>query len=178
MSKKEKSLALTGMILEEPKYKAQATEEVIEGVVDELEAMLVERTKQAREYTIMVAWEAGEILRRWEKEQKINISTLVARVAMDNRISGRQMGNRKLWMAIKIYDKFPVFKKIYDTEYGENISLSKLKKMLSIPKSKTEQSVADIAVGLYEKLGLEKVKALIKELEMIVKKESKHEQGK
>lgn len=153
------------------RFALQPSEQIIESVVDELEAMLVERTKQAREYTIMVFWEAGKMMREAEKSNKVNISKLVDRVSTDNRISGRQMGARNLWMAIKIFDSYPVFEKVYSTEHGENISLTKLKKELSEPKEKKELSIEDVARRLYTRLGADKVEKLIKALQRILANE-------
>lgn len=150
------------------RYAQQPTEQIIESVVDELESMLVERTKQAREYTIMVFWEAGKMMREAEKSNRVNISKLVERVAHDNRISGRQMGERNLWMAVKIFDNYPVFEKLYSTEDGENISLSKLKKQLSEPKPKKEPSIDEIARQLYNKLGADRCVKLIKALQKVL----------
>lgn len=153
------------------RFAAQPTEQVIESVVDELEAMLVERTKQAREYTIMVFWEAGKMMREAEKSHKVNISKLVDRVSNDNRISGRQMGARNLWMAIKIHDTYPVFEKVYSTEHGENISLTKLKKELSTPKPKKEPTIEEIAQRIYTQLGPDKTEKLVKALQKILNNE-------
>jgi uncharacterized pyridoxamine 5'-phosphate oxidase family protein len=150
------------------RFATQPTEQVVESVIDELEAMLVERTKQAREYTIKVFWEAGQMMRDAEKNHKVNISALVERVGQDNRIAGRQMSRTNLWMAIKIFDTYPVFEKIYNTEHGENISLTKLKKELTEPKPKKEPTIDAIAARLFDQLGMEKTKRLIKALQDIL----------
>lgn len=152
----------------EVRFVAPPTEQIIEHVIDDLESMLVERTKQAREYNIMVFWEAGKMMRDAEKKYKVNITKLIERVAHDNRISGRQMGERNLWMALKINDTYPVFEKVFNTEYGENISLSKLKKELSTPKAKKEETLNQIAVKIYNKLGVERTQKLVKELQKIL----------
>lgn len=153
------------------RYTQIPTEQVVESVVDELETMLTERIKQSREYGIMVFWEAGKILREAEKEHRVNITNLVFRAAHDNRVGGKQMSERNLWMALKIYDKYPVFEKVYGTEHGENISLTKLKKELSVPKPKKEPSVDEIAMKLYNALGPDKTEKLIKALEKILQKD-------
>lgn len=152
----------------EQRYVKQPTDEVVGSVVEELEAMIVERGKQAREYGIKMFWEAGEMLRDAEKRYRVNISALVGRVARDNRITERHMGERNLWMAIKIFDTYPVFEKIYSTEHGENISLTKLKKELSVPRPKKEPTVDEIAIKLYEHLGPEKTSKLIKALQSLL----------
>lgn len=171
MAKKEKGKkSLITLPDGSTRFSLQPTEQIIESVVDELESMLVERTKQAREYTIMVFWEAGKMMREAEKSHKVNISKLVERVSHDNRISGRQMGERNLWMAIKIFDTYPAFEKVYSTEHGENISLTKLKKELSTPKPKKEPTIEDIALRVYNQLGPDKTEKLIKALQKLLDK--------
>lgn len=152
----------------ETRYVAPPSEQVVEHVIDELEAMLVERTKQAREYTIKVFWEAGQMMRDAEKNHRVNISALVERVAHDGRVAGRQMGKSNLWMAIKIFDSYPVFDKVYNTEHGENISLTKLKKELTTPKPKKEPSLDEVAIKLFNHYGVERTEKLIKALQKII----------
>ena len=153
----------------ETRYKVIPSENIVESVVDELEALLVQRTKEAREYTMRVFWEAGELLRQAELAHKINISSLVGRIAQDNRISGRQMGERNLWMAVKIFDSFPVFDMLYVTEHGENISLSKVKKMLTKAKPKKEKTIEEIAINLIERMGNEQAVELANTIIRLVK---------
>lgn len=114
MSKKEVANVGVGSVAE--KYKAKPTEEVVESVIQEIESMLVERVKAARENTILAMWETGEIIRKTEKDNKINVSALVTRIAIDNRLTGRQMGERNLWFSLKVFDSFPKFDKVYETE--------------------------------------------------------------
>ncbi len=156
-------------LVKSERYVQKPTDEVIDAVVDELEAMLVERTKQAREYTILVFWEAGQMMRNAEKEHKVNISSLVTSVARDNRISGRQMGERNLWMALKIHDTYPVFEKVYSTPHGENISLSKIKKELTTPRPKKEPTIEEMAMHIYEKFGTERTQLLVDALTKLIK---------
>lgn len=164
MASKDKELATR----EATRYSTIPTEQIVESVVDELEAMLVEVTKQAREYNIKVYWNTGEMLREAEKDNKINITSLVERVSHDNRISGRQMGLRNLWLAIKIFDSYPVFEKVYQTEFGENISISKIKKELTIPKPKKEATIDEMAQKLFNHLGVDKIEKLIKALQKLI----------
>lgn len=160
---KGKELAVAGEV--KAKYTAKPTEQVVESVISEIEELLVQRTKEARESTMLVAWETGQALRKAEKDHKVNISALVGRIATDNRIAGRQMGERNLWFALKFYDHFSQFNKVYETEHGENISLSKVKKMLTTPKPKKEKTIKEIAIHLVESLGVEKARKLAKEIE-------------
>ena len=155
------------------KFKNKPTEQVIESTIDELEALLVQRTKEAREDTMKIFWETGELLREKERSNKVSISGLVSRVALDNRISGRQMGERNLWFAIKFYDSFPAFGTIYETEHGENISISKVKKLLITPKPKKARTLQQIAYDLVDKLGADEALKLCGEIEEEVKRREK-----
>lgn len=152
------------------KFKEMPSEEIVESVIDELEALLVQRTKEAREYTMMVFWETGKLLREAEKSHKVNISRLVARVVSDNRIAGRQMGERNIWFAIKLYDRYSKFNDVYDTEHGENISLSKLKKMLVTPRPKKKKTLQQIAYDLVDTLGVDSAEELIEEIKEEIKR--------
>lgn len=166
--KKEGKKSVQVMADGSERYTLAPTEEVVESVIDELESMLVERTKQAREYTLMVFWEAGKMMRGAEKEHRVNISGLIGRVAHDNRISGRQMGERNLWMALKIYDTYPTFEKVYNTEHGENITVSKLKKLLTLPAPKKELGIDEVAMSLFKRYGVDDTKKLIKALQKLI----------
>ena len=159
MPKPSAELAIAGQYTERP------SEGVVETVIEEIEALLVTRTKEAREYTMMVFWETGSKLREFEKRFKVSITTLVERVAGDNRISGRQMGARNLWFALRFADTYPKFEDVYLTEFGENVSLSKVKKMLVTPKQKKEKSVEEMAHQIVQTMGVEKARALAKAIE-------------
>lgn len=159
------------VIAKESKFKAKPTEQVIESVIDELEAMLVQRTKEAREFTLRVFWEAGKMLRDAEKLNKISISGLVSRVALDNRISGRQMGERNLWFAIRVFDfSGSKFESLYNTEHGENITVSKLKKLLVTPKPKKNKTLQQMAYDIVDKLGADEAQRLCAEIEEEIKR--------
>lgn len=158
------------------KFKNKPTEQVIESTIDELEALLVTRGKEARADTMMMFWEAGQLMRNQEKANKVSISALVSRVALDNRISGKRMGERSLWFAIKFFDTYPKFELVYDTEHGENVSLSKIKKSLLTPKPKKAKTLQIVAYELVDKYGADEAQKLIVEIEAEIARRSK--QGK
>lgn len=158
------------------KFKNKPTEQVIESVIDELEALLVQRGKEARADYMLMFWETGQLMRSKEQENKVSISALVSRVALDNRISGRQMGERSLWFAIKFFDSYPTFEVVYETEHGENISLSKIRKMLLTPKPKKAKTLQVLAYELVDKLGADEAQKLIQEIEKEIARREK--QGK
>lgn len=160
----------------ESKFKAKPTEQVIETTIDELEALLVQRGKEAREDIMKISWETGNLLRTTERANKVSISALVSRVALDNRISGRQMGERNLWFSIKFFDSFSNFESVYETEHGENVTLSKVKKLLLTAKPKKNKTLQQIAYDLVDKLGADQVQRLIVELETEIKRRA--EKGK
>lgn len=155
------------------KYKGKPTEEIAEHIIQEIEAILVERFKIIQENGILAAWETGKELRKCEKDHKLSISQLVNRVALDNRLTGRHMGERSLWTAIKVFDAFPRFEKVYETEYGQSITISKLKKMLSTPKARIEKTIKQMAVELMERLGTDKARDLAKQIIVECDKEDK-----
>lgn len=153
----ENAVAVIG---QKPKYVAKANEEVLSSVIDDIEAILVQRTKEAREFTMLVAWETGQAIRKAEREHKVNITSLVIGLANDNRISGRQMGERNLWFSVAFYDKFNKFEDVYETEFGENVSLTKIKKMLVKPKSKKDKTLEEVASSLVDKYGIDGAREL------------------
>ena len=155
-------------IVEAPKYAKDPSEEVVESVVAEMESMIVERVKTVREYSLMVSWEAGKILRDSEKEHKVNITALIEEVGKDGRIRHQQMGRTKLFQCLKIYDKHNVFETLYTTEHGQNVTVAKLVKMYWPPKPVKEPTIDQIALGLYSRLGPEKIPKLIKALQKIL----------
>jgi len=158
------------------KFKNKPTEQVIESTIDELEALLVQRGKEARADTMLMFWETGQLMRNKERENKVSISALVSRVALDNRISGRHMGERSLWFAIKFFDTYGNFELVYQTEHGENVSLSKVKKLLLTPKPKKTRTLQQIAYDLVDKLGADEAQKLIAEIEHEIERRAK--QGK
>lgn len=101
--------------------------EALEALVEEIEAIVVEKAYQANEAKLELFWLTGEALRRYEREQNVSITALVQACANDNRLSGKQMGERNLFWALKIFDKFP------QKEFPEdkNATLTKVKKLLT-----------------------------------------------
>lgn len=139
------------------KYKGIPSEKQLEELVIELEPMLVERGKMERETKMKTVFDTGKILRTAESEYKVSITALVDRLAQDNRIRGRQMGERNLWFSITLFDWTKGnFEKVYDTEFGENVSLTKLKKMLVKDKPKKEKTLEELALDFVHKYGYEK----------------------
>ncbi len=158
------------------KFKNKPTEQVVESVIDQLEALLITRGKEARADYMKMFWETGELLRKEERANKVSISALVSRVALDNRITGKHMGERSLWFAIKFFDTYPNFELVYDTEHGEAVSLSKIKKLLLTPKPKKGRTLQQIAYDLVDKLGADEAQKLINEIEAEIKRRAN--QGK
>lgn len=171
MAKKKKANKNLPAVLDgKPKYEAEPSSDIVERLAEEMEAMLVTRTKEAREFTIRVFFEAGEMMRDAEKKNKVNITALVELLSSDNRIRERQMGERNLWMALKIYDWTEGdFEKVYKTEEGENISLTKLKKMLTTAMPKKDPTSQELARQIFDKFGQAKCKEIVKELERLIR---------
>ena len=101
--------------------------EALEALVEEIEAIVVEKVYESQNAKLELFWLTGEALRRYEREQNISITTLVQACANDNRLSGKQMGERNLFWALKIFDKFPL-KEFPDDKAA---TLTKVKKMLT-----------------------------------------------
>lgn len=101
------------------------SEELVSACVEEIEAIMVEQVFIAQSARLELFWETGATLRRYESNGA-NISDLVKACARDNRLSGKQMGERNLWTAINVYDNFPT-KEFPD---GKAASLAKVKRAL------------------------------------------------
>lgn len=143
------------------KYKVLPSEEIVESVIGELEAFIVEGGKQVRETGLKIFWGVGQMLRHAERDHKVNITALVERVVSDNRIKERQMGARNTWFALKVYEFTKGdFEKLYTTEHGENLTVTKLKKLLTEQKPKIEKTVAEIAERIVATMGVEKAMEL------------------
>lgn len=152
-------------------YGQEPTNELIDQLIDDLEPMMVERINLARETMLKIVWETGQTLREAEQKNKVSITAMVSMLAKDSRMSGRQMGERNIWFAIKVFDTYPKFNDILDTpEYGQNISVSKLKKLLvkNKPKIAEEPDIREISLKLYDKLGKKGCKALIAEIQRLM----------
>lgn len=145
--------------------------DVVESVAGEIETIWVQLGKTVREGQIRMVWETGELLRKTEKDNKVNITALVTQVAKDNRMQNIAVGERSLWFALKVYDSYAKdFEKVYDTEYGENITLTKLKRLLTTPVPKKEPTAKEIAEKLYDKFGDTMCKEIVKHLEKLIEK--------
>lgn len=144
---------------------------VVESVAENVESIVVQRGKHEREERLMALHEIGGILRDTSSQEKVNISALISSVARDGRVSRLGgWGERTLWFSLKVFDTFPEFKKVYETEHGENISATKLKRMLTEIRPKKEPTSKEIAEKLIDKLGPDVCRQVIKELEKILAK--------
>lgn len=171
-TKKDRGVEITKAVSAEVKeYGKEPSEDLIEHIIEELEPMIVERVNLARETMLKIIWETGKTLREAEKANKVSITAMVSMLAKDHRMSGRQMGERNIWFAIKVFDTYPKFNDILDTpEYGQNISVNKLKKLLvkNKPQVPEEPDIREISLKLYDKLGKKGCKVLIAELERLI----------
>lgn len=108
---------------------------VINSLVEEIEAIVVEKAYESHQAKLDLFWLTGEALRRYETEQKVPITQLIEGCALDNRLSGKQMGERNLFWAIKIYDTYPT--KEFPGE--KSATLTKIRALLSDGKDKVEE---------------------------------------
>lgn len=100
-----------------------------EELVEELRGTITEGVFTSRDVLIGCYHDVGSKLRLASKENGVGITTLVNSCAKDMGVS-----DRKLWDAVKFYDKFPDRALIPG---GKNISWHKIKtQYLTVPKEK------------------------------------------
>lgn len=98
---------------------------VLSSIVDEIEAAVSVNITSAREYHIRVFWETGKIIRNSD----LPITKLIEQLAQTPQMKHLHMDERSLWNAVKVFDFAPHFEKVYETEHGQNISVSKLRRL-------------------------------------------------
>lgn len=125
---------------------------VINSLVEEIESIVVEKAYESQQAKLDLFWLTGETLRRYEREQNVPITQLVEACAMDNRLSGKQMGERNLFWALKIFDTFPT--KEFPGEKAA--SLTKVKALLrdGSDNKDAEPDPAKIASEIIKRYGL------------------------
>ena len=106
------------------------TREVVDGVVEEVEACFVEGTFTANFTIIETYHKIGEILRTTDAP----ITDLVKKVASKTQGKYKQLGERSLWSAVKLFDKYPDLNQLPG---GKSITITKVKKLLEDPKEET-----------------------------------------
>lgn len=146
--------------------------DVVDTVVDEIEAIVIELSYVFNNTKIEMFWKVGKTLRDAVSDSGMNVSDLVASVAADNRSQHVHMYDRSLWFALKLYDSYPA------DEYGEasqtfpggkDVTLTKMKKLLMEERPKIEPTIAQLAEHIFNKLGKERVVKLIEELKKLIK---------
>lgn len=144
---------------------------IIESAIEEIFSAVTETVKGWRELQIRTYWESGRILRDTAKDNGVGISALVMHCAADERLLDVKMGQRSLWFGIKLFDWTEGdFEKVYATDHGQNISVTKLKKELMAPADpKPEPTVAELAERVFNKLGVAGSKEFIKELQTLIR---------
>lgn len=135
--------------------------DVRSNLIDEIESIVVEKFYESQSAKLDLFWLTGETLRRYEREQKIPITTLVEICASDNRLQGKQMGERNLFWSIKLYDNYP------DREYpgGKGASVTKIKKLLTTgTKEKPEVSIDKVVSDIIQKYGYDTAKQIAEKI--------------
>lgn len=131
--------------------------DVKSNLIDEIESIVVEKFYESQSAKLDLFWMTGETLRRYEREQNIPITTLVEICASDNRLQGKQMGERNLFWSIKLFDTYP------EREYpgGKAASVTKIKKLLtSGSKEKPELNLDKVVSDLIHKYGYDTAKEI------------------
>lgn len=132
----------------------------IESIAEEIEGIVGERVKNSREELLKGHWEVGETIRR-HGEPTVLVESLAAR-----KVAG--LSASTLWLCVKFNDAFPEFEKVYDLEWGMNVSWNKVRKYLGEEsKEKSEPTLVQIADKLISKLG---PKQALKVAELIVQR--------
>lgn len=157
------------MVDPKKEYPAEPSVQIVESVIEEIKSAVTETVKSWRELQIKTYWEAGRILREASNDHKVGITALVMQCSADTRLLEVQMGQRSLWFGIKLYEAFQEFEGVYQTEHGQNISVTKLKKMLIESPKKKEPSIQDVAGSIFRRLGVEACKELVQELQRLIK---------
>lgn len=143
--------------------KGELAKSVVNSVAEEIEAAVIETVKHWRELQIQTYWNTGEILKRSAQDNNIGISELVAACAKDNRLIKIRMGERSLWFSVQLYKKYPDFEQVYLTEYGQNVSVAKLKELISGKKEEADMPTdTDIANSFIKKYGLARAHKIAK----------------
>jgi hypothetical protein len=135
---------------------------VFNGLVEEIEAIIVEKVYDFQMAKLDLYWLTGETLRKYEADHKIPITKLVEMCAADNRIKGRHMSDRSLWDAVKIYDTYPT--KEFPGEKGA--TLTKVRKLLAGDQPKIEEPIdtQKIAGDLIQKYGFDTAKQIAEKI--------------
>lgn len=110
------------------------TSEWYQAIVEEISAARTQLFKVAREEMIKAFWEVGKIVLRIESEQDIKRgSGFRKHLAKDVGCSYSY-----LCQSVDVAERFPEFELVYQTDFGENISITKL---ISGPKEEKEKAV-------------------------------------
>lgn len=110
------------------------TSEWYQAAVSEVSAARTQLFKVAREEMIKAFWEIGKIVLKIENEHEIKRgSGFRKHLAKDVGCSYSY-----LCQSIQVAEKYPDFELVYQTQEGENISITKL---ISGPKEKKEKVV-------------------------------------
>ncbi len=135
---------------------------VINNLVEEIEAIVVEKAYESQQAKLDLFWLTGETLRRYEREQGVKVTHLVEMCATDNRLSGKQMGERNLYWAIKIFDTYPT--KEFPGEKAA--TLTRVKKMLTDGKQedKTPPDATKVAGDIIQKYGFDFAKEIAQKI--------------
>lgn len=128
----------------------------IKSIAEEIEAAAVTTITTVREYQIRYFWEIGQILNGAD----IPITELIKGLTREESMVRIHMSERSLWDALKIYQAYPNFEKVYETPHGQNISITKLRAIMSPSTEKPEVADLDIAKSLIKRIGHDRAHAV------------------
>ena len=145
--------------------------EVLESTIQEIEAIVIEKAFIWESEKLDCYWRVGEALRQAEKDSKANITSLVTRLAKDNRMKNIHLSDRLAWTCIKAFDTFKKKRGVIDWPGGKSATWTKIKTLLIESPEKHEPTIYDVAMRLFKKHGPDQTRELIKQLEIIMKHE-------
>lgn len=122
---------------------------VYESIVEEIDAVCTERIFNARSERLMLYHDVGRILKEKEDEG-FKVTDLIQKLSADERLKGKEMGERNLWFAHKLYRTYPDVGALPD---GKNCSVNKMKLLLSGPKEEKPINFEEIAGKIHAKYG-------------------------
>lgn len=138
-----------------------AVDEKINGLIEDIEAIVVEKAYESQNAKLELFWLTGQALNDFVSDNGGKVTDVIKRIAADNRLSGKQMGERNLFWAKKIFEAFP--DKCFPEEKAA--SLTKVKKLLGgEEKEELQPSAVDVAIKLVKKYGLKFAKEVAYEI--------------
>lgn len=105
--------------------------QILEAAIEEVEACFVEGIFHSNITKLEMYHNIGNILRN----APAPISELIRQVSDRTSSKYKDLGERSLWFAVQLYDKYP--ESLDALPFGKNVTINKVKKFLADPESLT-----------------------------------------